>query len=741
MNEWKVSVRGLVEYVHKRGSIESSFKTSRTFTEGTKAHQAVQSTYGILDQKEVFLQTEVMIDNINLKIEGRCDGLLLSKEVVTIDEIKSTTKPLDLISEDAYAVHWAQAKVYAYIYLTELNLPSINVQLTYVSTKGTEQKQFIKLFHREELELYFQELVSLYAPYTKLIIAHKIERQKSIKELPFPYPDYREGQRKLAGAVYKTITQKKDLFALAPTGIGKTISTIFPAVKAIGEEHHQRIFYVTAKTITRTAAEESFSLLQKNNLKMKVITITAKEKACLKDETICQKEYCEFADGYYDRINGAVLHILQNESLLTRGVIERYAREHKVCPFEFSLDLTNVADAVICDYNYLFDPRVNLKRLIDEHKRTSVVLIDEAHNLVDRAREMYSAELLKSPFLELKRSTKIINPTLYHSTSEINQYFIELKKSKTEKQHVQKKLLVELIPLLETFVSEAEKELVKQSMQENQELLLTAFFTVQNFLKIVKLYDDRYVTYIECYKNDVKVKLLCLDPSVTLQKMGKGFHSKVYFSATISPISYYMDLLGAGETDYSLSIPTPFSIDQTEVFIKPLSTRYQDRYQTKREIAKYIEKIVGGSNGNTLIFFPSYQYMNLIIEEMEQFSLSFKLIIQNTPMTEGEREEFLSHFQEGNAEKKVGLAVLGGLFSEGIDLKGDRLNNVIIIGVGLPQISLERNIMKEYFQAKGINGYNYAYVYPGMNKVLQAGGRLIRSGLDTGSLTLLTTDF
>ncbi len=738
--EIKLSVRSLVEYVYKSGSIDNRFRTATTMTDGTKVHKAIQNTYAETDQKEVFLKTEIEYDSMLFLIEGRCDGLLVHEDETIIDEIKSTSRDLDLIVEDSQPVHWAQAKVYAYIYGKDHELQAMSVQLTYVNTSTDEQKKFKKRFTFQELEQFVTELVEQYAPYAALMNKHRLRRNHSIQELTFPFERYREGQRKLAGAIYKTISEEKNIFANAPTGIGKTISTIFPTVKAMGEGKLERMFYLTAKTITRQSAEDAFSLLNKNGLCLSAVTITAKEKVCFKEETLCQKEYCEFANGYYDRINEAILDIFAHETFINRTIIEEYARKHTLCPFEFSLDLAFIADAIICDYNYIFDPKVSLKRFYDEHKKQSVLLIDEAHNLVDRAREMFSAELSKSNFLTLKRESK--GSSIYDSVSKLNKYFIEIKKKCSDKGHlVQKELQVELVEMLEEFVHQAEFALLQQTNSDNQQLLLDTYYAAAAVVRISKLYDERYVTYVEAEKNEVHLKMFCLDPSHLLQQVRKRFRSTVYFSATLLPLPYFADMLGGTTEDYAIKIPSLFGKEQAEVFIQKLSTRYHDRDDTKRQMVDMLSKLVCERSGNYLIFFPSYQYMKNVYEDFTSSYPDISTIIQTNMMLEEEREQFLEHFKEGNNETILGFAVLGGIFSEGIDLKGDRLTGVIVVGVGLPQVCLERNIIKDYFQTTGKNGYDYAYTFPGINKVIQAGGRLIRSESDSGTIVLVDDRF
>lgn len=738
--EIKLSVRTLVEYVYKSGSIDNKFRTVTTMTEGTKAHKAIQSTYEDSDQKEVFLKTEIEYEEMLFLIEGRCDGLISRNGDILIDEIKSTSKELIGIDEDDYPVHWAQAKVYAYIYAKDNNLPEMSVQLTYIQVVSGEQKKFQKRFTFQELEHFVDELLKGYSPYALLMHEHRIRRNQSIAELPFPFETYRQGQRKLAGAVYKSISDEKNIFANAPTGIGKTISTIYPTVKAMGEGKLERMFYLTAKTITRKSAEDAFSLLKNKGLCLSAVTITAKEKVCFKEETICQKEYCEFANGYYDRINEAFLDIFSHETYISRETIEEYARKHTLCPFEFSLDLAMIADAIICDYNYVFDPKVSLKRFFDEHKKQSALLIDEAHNLVDRAREMFSAVLTKSNFLALKREYK--GTHLEESTTKLNKYFIDMKKKCSEKGHlVLKNFQQDLVELLEDFIRSAEIELLRPTRSSDQTLLLETYFTATGFVRISKLYDERYVTYVEVEKNEVHLKMYCLDPSYLLQQIRKKFRSTVYFSATLLPMQYFWDMLGGTKEDYTIGIPSPFASNQTEVFIQPLSTRFHDRDHTKKQMVETLSMLVRERSGNYLIFFPSYQYMKSVYEDFTSKQPEIQTIIQTSQMSEEEREQFLENFSEEGSETLIGFAVLGGIFSEGVDLKGNRLNGVIVVGVGLPQLCLERNIMKEYFQSTGKNGYDYAYTFPGINKVIQAGGRLIRSETDTGLIVLVDDRF
>jgi len=736
-----LSVRNLVEYVFLSGSLDSGFRSASTMTEGTKAHQKIQMQYGEQDQKEVYLSAEIVHEDLLFVVDGRCDGLLIAEDGgLIIDEIKSTVRDIGLITEEQTpAVHWAQAKFYAYMYARKHEMQRMRARLTYVQVNTEERKCFEQEASLEELEQYVRDVVVNYAPYARMLHRNKRLRDESIANLAFPYPAYREGQRKLVHSVYKSIEEGRKLFAKAPTGIGKTISTLFPTLKAIGLGKAQHLFYLTARTITRTAAEDALSHMKRDGLNLRSVTITAKEKICFQEEVDCRPEKCPYADGYYDRINGAILDLLTNETLMNREVIEKYARKHTVCPFELSLDAAYGADAIICDYNYIFDPRVSLKRLSGEHRNQTVLLIDEAHNLIDRAREMYSSRLDKRAFLELEREFKGVRPEIHSTAKSINKWFIQLRKQSGGQVVVSKEPPSELLDGVEAFLIQAEKELAGNGQGAGNERLLEAYFSALSFQRIGKLFDDSYVSYSEIDRNEVSQTMLCLNPSKLLKEMGKGFRSHTFFSATLSPLPYFMDMLGAGEEDYSVTLGSPFRKEQWEVSIVPISTRYKDRERTKAPLVEWLRKLPIQRPGNYLFFFPSYEYMNGVYEAYMEGNGEAHTLLQTSGMTENEREDFLAafHADVGNAKSLIGFAVMGGIFSEGIDLVGDRLRGVAVVGVGMPQIGLERNLIKDYFDDEGRNGFNYAYVYPGMNKVLQAGGRLIRSEQDRGVLVLI----
>lgn len=742
-----ISVRTLVEYAFRSGSIEPGFHSPSSLVEGTRIHQKIQKQYKEGDRKEVYLKTEMVCGELLYIIDGRCDGLLVSEDgSLIVEEIKSTSGLLELI-EEGREVHWAQALMYAYMISLEQELSSVEVKLTYVRRGDDEQKSLLRTVTIEELNSFAKETVAKYAPYAEMMLRHDSKKEESLQKLSFPFPSYRKGQRHFAGAVYKSVLEGVSLFAQAPTGIGKTMSTLFPVLKAMGEGQAKGLFYLTAKTVTRIAAQEAVALLINQGLHLHVIMLTAKEKACFREEGLCGKDSCPYADGYYDRINGALMDMLEQETLMTREIIALYAHKHKVCPFEFSLDAAYACDAVICDYNYIYDPRISLKRLTEERKKETVLLVDEAHNLVDRGREMFSASLQKAPFLGLQRQFKEVNRNLSAAAKSVNAFFISLRKSCNDEGQGHFADFPDMLPsLLEAFALEAERELIHPTStlvsitEEGENSLLDTYYAVQGMLRTIKTYDERYITYAEVQRGDVFIKLFNMDPSYLLRQMAKSFRSQILFSATLSPMSYFRDMIGAEVEDYSLKVSSPFEKEQWKVTILPISTRYHDRVNSLKPLSDALHEMVS-RKGNYLVFFPSYLYLQNVYEVFMERQPEIRTLVQGTGMTELERENFLSSFRPDNKETLLGFAVLGGIFSEGVDLPGDRLNGVMVVGVGLPQLGLERNLLRQYFNVEGKNGFDYAYVYPGMCKVLQAGGRLIRSETDTGIIVLADDRF
>lgn len=741
----RISVRSLVEFILREGDIDNRVSGSMekdAMLLGGKIHRKIQSRMGTNYTAEVPLKIQMPCDGFVLQIEGRADGVLKDDGKVLIDEIKGILRSLEHL-EAPVPVHLAQAKCYAYIYAVQNSLKCIDVQMTYCQMETEEIRRFCQKFEFQELQTWFQDLVTQYEKWAKFEIEWRNVRNDSIRQIEFPFP-YREGQRDLVVSVYRTILRKKKLFIQAPTGVGKTMATVFPAVRAVGEGLGEKIFYLTAKTITRTVAEQAFSLLKEKGLLYKTITLTAKEKICFCEEAECNPDACPYAKGHFDRVNDAVFDLITHSGDWSREVLEEQAKKHMVCPFEMSLDVSNWADAVICDYNYAFDPQAYLKRFFSESgKGEYLFLIDEAHNLVERGREMYSASLYKEDLLEVRKLVKAEDPKLAKRLSECNQQFLELKR---ECEHYQILKSVSHIALkLMNVLSKLEDYLEECKDAEKKKRVLDFYFAVRSFLNIHDIMDENYVIFSEMMEDGrFQIKLFCVNPAVNLQNYLEQGNSTIFFSATLLPVHYYKKLLSVEKDDYAVYAHSSFPQENKFLFIgTDVSTRYTRRGEsTYQRFARYIAVMAEQKKGNYMAFFPSYRFLEEVHTcFLECVDHEVDSICQVSYMDEEQREKFLEEFEQEREKSLVAFCVMGGIFSEGIDLTDDKLIGAVIAGTGLPQVCTEREILKQYFNAADMDGFDYAYLYPGMNKVLQSAGRVIRTESDRGVILLLDDRF
>lgn len=741
----RISVRSLVEFILREGDIDNRVSGSMekdAMLLGGKIHRKIQSRMGTNYTAEVPLKIQMPCDGFVLQIEGRADGVLKDDGKVLIDEIKGILRSLEHL-EAPVPVHLAQAKCYAYIYAVQNSLKCIDVQMTYCQMETEEIRRFCQEFEFQELQTWFQDLVTQYEKWAKFEIEWRNVRNDSIRQIEFPFP-YREGQRDLVASVYRTILRKKKLFIQAPTGVGKTMATVFPAVRAVGEGLGEKIFYLTAKTIMRTVAEQAFSLLKEKGLLYKTITLTAKEKICFCEEAECNPDACPYAKGHFDRVNDAVFDLITHSGDWSREVLEEQAKKHMVCPFEMSLDVSNWADAVICDYNYAFDPQAHLKRFFSESgKGEYLFLIDEAHNLVERGREMYSASLYKEDLLEVRKLVKAEDPKLAKRLSECNQQFLELKR---ECEHYQILKSVSHIALkLMNVLSKLEDYLEECKDAEKKKRVLDFYFAVRSFLNVHDIMDENYVIFSEMMEDGrFQIKLFCVNPAVNLQNYLEQGNSTIFFSATLLPVHYYKKLLSVEKDDYAVYAHSSFPQENKFLFIgTDVSTRYTRRGEsTYQRFARYIAVMAEQKKGNYMAFFPSYRFLEEVHTcFLECVDHEVDSICQVSYMDEEQREEFLEEFEQEREKSLVAFCVMGGIFSEGIDLTDDKLIGAVIAGTGLPQVCTEREILKQYFNAADMDGFDYAYLYPGMNKVLQSAGRVIRTESDRGVILLLDDRF
>ncbi len=750
----KISVRNLAEFIMRSGDIDNRIAGADkdAMLLGGKIHRKIQRKMGADYHAEVGLKYEVGCKGFTLLIEGRADGIIETPAGIVIDEIKGIMKELDTIKEPVL-VHLAQAMCYAYIYATQHKLDEIGVQMTYCNMETEEIKRFQSVYLYEELEQWFWDLIGKYEKWARYQIRWKEKRDASIKKVEFPFP-YREGQRELVTSVYKTILRKKKLFIQAPTGVGKTISTVFPAVKAVGEGLGDKIFYLTAKTITRTVAWQAFDILKEQALRMKVLVLTAKEKICFCERMNCNPEECPYAKGHYDRVNDAVYELLTTSDEMSREIVEEQAKKWKVCPYEMSLDVANWVDALICDYNYVFDPNAHLRRFFGEGNCGEYLfLIDEAHNLVERGREMYSASIYKEDFLKVKNLVKGIDVKLAKKLEECNKQMLALKRECDGYQVLNSvsHIYLKLVNLMTEFERFQEENRQNSALDEEvRKEILDVYFDIRMFLYIYERVDENYIIYSELeHSGRFKVRLFCVNPAKNLQEFLDKGNSTVYFSATLLPIHYYKRLLSTLKDDYAIYARSPFDPKKRLLLLgTDVSTKYTRRGEdTYRQYAKYIIETARAKTGNYIAFFPSYRFMEEVYDEFlknldhETEGEPIDYVMQSQYMSEEAREIFLENFEEERENSLVGFCVMGGIFSEGIDLAQDKLIGAIIVGTGLPQVCRERELLKSYFDANGFRGFDYAYLYPGMNKVLQSAGRVIRTDEDRGVILLLDDRF
>lgn len=767
-----VSVRDLVQFVWQRGNLGGTrdFVGPQRALAGTRGHQRLQRSRPAGYKPEVRVCHDRETEGFVLRIHGRIDGVLTTADGTTLEEIKTVQGFWDRTADP---LHWAQAKIYAAIHAHDAALTNITIRLTYLELDNGKITEFQEHFVTSELTAFFEETLAVFLEWLREQERWLQDRDRSIQALVFPFPDYRPGQRELAVAAFKTLARGGRLFLEAPTGIGKTISAIFPAVKALGEGKLERIFYLTARTVGRVVAQKAFVDLRAAGLRLRTLTLTAKEKICVRDGHPCEVQTCPLAMGYYDRLKPAMRAALQHEEI-TRPVLDAVGAEHQVCPFELSLDVSSWVDAVICDYNYVFDPKAYLRRHFEEESGNYGFLVDESHNLVDRAREMFSADLTTGEIQEVRRAIKEAIPRCARALNKVSSTIrklsggaatpeatersdpaIELNlfpaqaagralpaRHRLERQTTSlAELPGDLISVLDIALREAEAWLVKNQPAGFRESLLERYFRMHSFRRTAEFYDERYVTILES-GHAASIKLFCLDPAFLLRQALERGKAAVFFSATLTPIDYFRAVLGGDPADPTLQLPSPFPPENLGVLVQNrIRTDFKARSSTLHEVVESIAALVKSKAGNYLVYLPSYQYLAAIHEEFRSRHPALRTLVQVPGMSEAEREAFLAAFSVDHTETLVGFAVMGGIFGEGIDLVGDRLIGAVIVGVGLPQLSIERDLMRNHFQERIGAGFDYAYTFPGMNRVLQAIGRVIRSETDRGVVLLIDTRF
>lgn len=734
----RISVRDLVEFVLRTGGLgrESIFIGPRRALEGARAHQRLQKSRPPEYEAEVFLTRDMVTPTLTLRVCGRIDGLIRSLDQWHIEEIKTLSRPHDGQTDP---LHWAQAKVYgAMLAASEPQAPDIfEFQLTYLELATGKISERRQTATRAELESFFEGLVAEYLTWAEAQASWERTRDESVAALDFPFAKYRPGQRALAVAVYRAIRDGEPLIAEAPTGIGKTVSVLYPAIKALAEGKVRRIFYLTARTVGRAVAQETAALLRSKGLRLRSLTLTARDKICFKEAESCDAMECPYATSYYDRIKPALRAALQEESL-DRGAIEALARRHGVCPFELSLDVARSADLIICDYNYAFDPGSYLRRFFDDDPGGYVFLVDEAHNLPDRARDMFSAEFST---VGLAQEIKVIRGPAPEAAATLEALKQAIETLAGEKEKSEREVPQSVITASKHFLAAAEQQLVRNEAGPAHDRLLQRYFEATGLLRTAENYDQGYATIFTPQSEGAAIRLFCADPTNQLKEALRRADSAIFFSATLSPLQYFSEILQGAKAPRQLQLPSPFPPENLATMIhRNIATTLKERANTAPAVARAIVDACSQRTGNYLVFFSSFQYLQDIFEKVRPIT-NATLIAQSPQMSEQDRETFLKSFATEPANTQIGFAVLGGIFGEGIDLVGDRLIGAIIVGVGLPQLCLERDLMSDRFAARQLDGYDFAYRFPGMNRVLQAAGRVIRTETDRGFIWLIDQRF
>lgn len=747
----RVSVRDFVDFALKQGDLVSSKKTAfdaEAMQKGIKLHQKLQEEMEGDYQAEVTLKKECIFDEFTICIEGRADGILVCENgKVVIDEIKSTY--FDFFKfEEPILEHLNQAKCYAYLFCDANKTDTIRVMIRYIHIESELRREFEYVYTKAELDKWFAECFQIYLKWCYDAYEHHDVFVKKAQKFEFPF-EYREGQRKLVFSAYKTMQEKKTLFVQAPTGIGKTMAMLFPAIRALEGGLGNKIFYVSAKTIAANVALEASRLINERGLSLRTVMLTAKEKLCFQEEMDCDPLECPYSNNYYGKIKEALFDMVSTNDIIDRETIISYAKSYEVCPFEMQLDATYSADLVIGDYNYVFAPHVRLQRFFGDAKKGDYIfLIDEAHNMVERARQLYSASLKKEDFLAIKAIFKSVNQPIANELEHCNKACLALKKEcegiqiyeDITKIYTLERSVRKLLHLMSEFFEETEDFESKEALE--------LYFAVRDFIFTADTLHEGYMIYSQIEETgEFVVRLFCVDPSRNVRECLDQGNSAIFFSATLLPMKYYHSLLSNQEEDYVVEVGSPFPKENRQLVIaNDVTTKYTRRTQTEFEkIADYILHIVEARKGNYMVFFPSYLFLEQIHEIMLDkliFTKDVKIVLQERNMKESNREQFLEQFSEEETnETLIGLCVMGGIFSEGIDLTNDRLIGVIIVGTGLPQVCAERDIIRQYYDEMEQDGFSYAYLFPAINKVLQTAGRLIRTSEDRGVIALLDERF
>jgi len=737
-----VSVKELVMFLHASGDMETQTKRKHARLIGRRLHSEHQSTYANGDDAEVLVRGRFEKTDYVLEVSGRIDGVLRRDGEVIVEEIKSTETALSLLKEDTFPAHINQARFYAYLYAKDHDLSSVNVRLTYIHHPSKEKKRFETRSTFKQLEENAHALIDAYLQWLHIYERHQYEKRRSLQGLAFPFDDYREGQYHFMGAVYQTLVKEEILYATAPTGIGKTVAALYSGLKTLSNES-EKLFYLTAKNAGKSIAVQMVERMKDRGLIVKAITLNSKETMCLQDEVDCDPEICPYAKGFYNRLRKALEDIFVHDDVYEAKLIKQYGEYHTICPHEFALEISNYCDIVICDFNYVFDPRIRLIRYFEESAYEPRLLVDEAHNLIDRSRSMYSAELSQQAMQELFREIQSMKPSPKRALTDVLGWMEEaVANSEVEKSrfHAEDTLDNDFLSRLHHAALQLEKLLETHKKHKKRKHVREGYFTIAQFLRIAEFFGDAFRFVLEKDGEDVLFRIVCLDASKPLSEViRERTKGAVLFSATLKPAAYYAALITRGEGRH-FEVPSPFDPKKLGVLIDvSTSTKYRDRKYSINRIVDTLYALLETKTGNYIVFFPSYEYLEMVYERFDKSG--YIVMKQRRGMAHFEREEFLEEFKAEAKKSKLLFSVLGGSFSEGVDYMGDALSGVFVVGVALPAFNRINEMIKDHYYSEGYNGFDYAYTYPGMRKVVQAVGRVIRSEEDKGLAILMDTRY
>ena len=742
MKQIELSVHELVDFVLRKGDIDSRSFNSMTMQEGTRIHNIYQSKQGSNYLKEYPLKGIFSYEDSLVYLSGRSDGIIL-EEVPIIEEIKSTNCDLNSFFKENEEWHLGQAICYGYLYAIEKGLDKVKIRLTYISQVNNDILKKNYCYKTDELLTKIHQYFDVYFQFARIIETRKNRRNESLSELRFPFSNAREGQMELIDFTKQAIESADSRFAEASTGIGKTMATIFSTLSYLKEDKLDKVFYLCPKNTNFDNAAKALEILNKEGYLLSYTEIRARSKMCpYKLEKACNPDDCPLTVGYYSKLKDVLKDCLVHENLLNSEIIDKYAEKYDVCPFELSLDFSVYTDFVVCDYNYAFHPISYLRRFFEVPDKTYRIfaLVDEAHNLIDRARDMFTVTFSEEDYKNLKKELKgYRNPEINKILRKINQDLRLFKQFEFNDQPIILEQLdskfIQHITKLRSEINVLETDNPKLKLKKGKDFLIDLY----KFIVINDLLNDGFKIILANKYDNLTIKLFCIDPSSFINKSLFHFLGTLFFSATLTPIDYFQKVNLNRDGFKTISLPSPFNPNNFFLIINDnISIKYKDRDKTLEEVVKEINIFVSKKVGNYLIFVPSFEYSRKI---EKYFINDSRFVFQTATMTNKDKDEFLANFKENPQESRIGVCVISGSFAESIDLTGDRLIGVVVVGVGLPQVNFENNLVKDFYIQKEVNGYEFAYMNPGINKVLQALGRVIRTQNDKGSALIIDSRY